>query len=202
MASQAPPTNQPSSNASSTSASTSQPQPPIYLLSNICNLITVRLDSTNYVSWKFQFTSILKAHSLIEFVDGSLECPKVFLRDERGELTAEMNPNHKSWIAQDQAPMTLINATLSPTALAHIIGLNSAREVRLALERRFSSEPLAYNCEGFSWMQEMNFGSSVAMCFQFELELILSLFVVLWCVVDLENRNGLLKENYGTDQVA
>ncbi|KAA8521637.1 hypothetical protein F0562_012310 [Nyssa sinensis] len=139
MASQASPTIQPSSSVIATSASTSHPQPPIYLLSNICNLITMRLDSTNYVSWKFQFTSILKAHSLIEFVDGSLDCPEMFLRNERGELTAEMNPNHKSWIAQDQALMTLINATLSPIALAHIIGLNFAREVWLTLKRRFSS---------------------------------------------------------------
>ncbi|KAA8532888.1 hypothetical protein F0562_032995 [Nyssa sinensis] len=143
MASQASPTDQPSSSAIATSASTSHPQTPIYLLSNICNLITVRLDSTNYVCWKFQFTSILKAHSLIEFVDGSLDCPEMFLRNEKGELTAEINPNHKSWIAQDQALITLINITLSPTALAHIIGLNSAREVWLALERRFSSSSRA-----------------------------------------------------------
>ena len=92
---------------------------PIYLLSNICNLITIRLDSSNYVPWKFQFTAILKAHSLYGFVDGSTECPEEFVRDETGTITSETSLEFRNWIAQDQALMTLINATLSFSFITH-----------------------------------------------------------------------------------
>uniref|UniRef100_A0A5B7C9B1 Uncharacterized protein n=1 Tax=Davidia involucrata TaxID=16924 RepID=A0A5B7C9B1_DAVIN len=126
------------SNTSSSSISTST-QSPIYLLSNICNLITLHLDSTNYVSWKFQISSILRAHSLMGYIDGSLNCPTKFIHDERGRITTTKNPDYHKWITYDQALMTLINATLSSSALTYVIGYSTSKEVWQALERRFSS---------------------------------------------------------------
>lgn len=114
---------------------------PIFLLSNICNLVSIRLDSSNFVLWKFQLTSILKAHKLFGFVDGSLPAPsKVLLRESpEGSATSSdavadptpppPNPKYDDWIAKDHALMTLINATLSLAALAYVVGCSTSKEV-------------------------------------------------------------------------
>ncbi|KAA8535282.1 hypothetical protein F0562_030285 [Nyssa sinensis] len=135
-------TTAPNLNTNSTTSTSATPNPsqsPIFLLSNICNLITTRLDSSNYVAWKFQISSILKAHSLIGYIDGTYPCPNKFVQDERGAATAQINPEYQIWNTQDQALMTLLNATLSQTALSHVIGYSTSREAWLALERRFSA---------------------------------------------------------------
>ncbi|KAA8544909.1 hypothetical protein F0562_019696 [Nyssa sinensis] len=125
--------------ASSTSATPNLTQSPIFLLSNIYNLITTRLDSSNYVAWKFQISSILKVHSLIGYIDGTHPCPSKFIQDERGVGTAQINPDYQIWNTQNQALMTLLNATLSQTALLYVIGYSTSIEAWLALERRFSA---------------------------------------------------------------
>lgn len=47
------------------------------LLSNICNLVSVKLDHSNYMLWKFQITSTLSAYSFLDIVDGSYPCSHV-----------------------------------------------------------------------------------------------------------------------------
>uniref|UniRef100_A0A5B7CDG3 Putative retrovirus-related Pol polyprotein n=1 Tax=Davidia involucrata TaxID=16924 RepID=A0A5B7CDG3_DAVIN len=122
-------------NLNSSSSSASNPsQSPIYLLSNICNLITIRLDATNFIPWKFQISAILRAHSLMGYVDGSYVCPTKFLQS-----TTTENPEYHKWITHDQALMTFLNATLSSSALSQVIGYTTSKEVWQALERRFSS---------------------------------------------------------------
>uniref|UniRef100_A0A2N9HLR0 Reverse transcriptase Ty1/copia-type domain-containing protein n=1 Tax=Fagus sylvatica TaxID=28930 RepID=A0A2N9HLR0_FAGSY len=54
---------------------------PMILLSNITNLVSVKLDQTNYMLWKFQITSTLKAYKLLDVVDGSYPCPEMYNRD-------------------------------------------------------------------------------------------------------------------------
>uniref|UniRef100_A0A9I9EH89 Uncharacterized protein n=1 Tax=Cucumis melo TaxID=3656 RepID=A0A9I9EH89_CUCME len=44
----------------------------LFLLCNICNLVPLCLDSTNFILWKYQVSSILKAHSLFSHIDDSL----------------------------------------------------------------------------------------------------------------------------------
>ncbi|KAA8534445.1 hypothetical protein F0562_031962 [Nyssa sinensis] len=47
--------------------------------------------------------------------------------------------DYQIWNTQDQALMTLLSATLSHTALSHVIGYSTSRQAWLALERRFSA---------------------------------------------------------------
>ncbi|KAA8535057.1 hypothetical protein F0562_030060 [Nyssa sinensis] len=84
-------------------------------------------------------TIVVNAHSLIGYIDGTHQCPNKFIQDVRGAGTAQINPDYQIWNTQDQALMTLLNATLSQTALSHVIGYSTSREAWLALERRFSA---------------------------------------------------------------
>uniref|UniRef100_A0A2N9EJ37 CCHC-type domain-containing protein n=1 Tax=Fagus sylvatica TaxID=28930 RepID=A0A2N9EJ37_FAGSY len=56
-----------SSPANSGSPTLTSIQTPMILLSNISNLVSVKLDQSNYVQWKYQITSILKAYNILGF---------------------------------------------------------------------------------------------------------------------------------------
>lgn len=101
---------------------------PIFFLSNICNLVPVRLDSTHYLFWRFQVESILRAHSLFGLIDGTISCPNKFLPTEKESSSttstvSAVNPEFTKWIAQANALITLINATLSKVALSLVAKL-------------------------------------------------------------------------------
>ena len=55
--------------------------------------------------------------------------------------------------------MTLINATLSPSALAHVVGYQNSKDVWNALERRFSSQSRSNILELKTKLQTISKGS-------------------------------------------
>jgi hypothetical protein len=106
---------------------------PMILLSNITNLVSVKLDQTNYMLWKFQITSTLKAYKLLDVVDGSYPCPEMYNRDTNGNPI--LNSDFIQWDTKDQALISMICATLSPSALALVIGRNQPRESGILWKR-------------------------------------------------------------------
>jgi hypothetical protein len=77
-------------------------QAPLLLLSNMANLMSVKLDSTNFIVWKHQLSSILKAYSMIEFVDGTVQSPSRFLVDTEGNCTTAVNPDFQLYNTRDK----------------------------------------------------------------------------------------------------
>uniref|UniRef100_A0A2N9EX53 Reverse transcriptase Ty1/copia-type domain-containing protein n=1 Tax=Fagus sylvatica TaxID=28930 RepID=A0A2N9EX53_FAGSY len=134
---------EPSMADSSTSNGPQSPSPqlpsPLLLLSNMSNLMSIKLDSLNYMVWKLQLTTILEAYSMIDHIDGSVQKPSQYLVDAEGNLTTRANPSFLSWKKRDKALLTLIYSTLSPPVLSMVVGLNSAQEVWNTLETRFTS---------------------------------------------------------------
>uniref|UniRef100_A0A2N9IH28 Reverse transcriptase Ty1/copia-type domain-containing protein n=1 Tax=Fagus sylvatica TaxID=28930 RepID=A0A2N9IH28_FAGSY len=57
---------------------------PLLLLNNMSNLMSIKLDSVNYMIWKLQLSAILDAYSMIEHLDGSTQQPRQFLVNETG----------------------------------------------------------------------------------------------------------------------
>uniref|UniRef100_A0A2N9F8N5 Integrase catalytic domain-containing protein n=1 Tax=Fagus sylvatica TaxID=28930 RepID=A0A2N9F8N5_FAGSY len=114
-------------------------QSPLMLLSSMSNLMPVKLDSTNFIVWKHQLSSILRAYSMINFVDGTVQSPSRFLVDAEGNSTTTVNPEFQSWDIRDQALLTLINSTLSPSVLPMVVGQDTAQSVWKTLEHRFTS---------------------------------------------------------------
>ena len=95
------------------------------------------------------------AHKLFGLVDGSNPKPVRFLTQTAigafssslSEATnsvqtkrpAQPNPLHDEWIAKDHALITLINATLSPSAHAYIVGCSTSKDIRDTLEKHYLS---------------------------------------------------------------
>ena len=65
---------------------------PSFLISNISNLVSIKLDRHNYLLWRSQFESLLLSHDLMGFVDGSNPCPEKFARDNEKKLTSTISP--------------------------------------------------------------------------------------------------------------
>uniref|UniRef100_A0A2N9IXK6 Retrotransposon Copia-like N-terminal domain-containing protein n=1 Tax=Fagus sylvatica TaxID=28930 RepID=A0A2N9IXK6_FAGSY len=62
---------------------------PLLLLNNMSNLMSIKLDSMNYMLWKLQISAILDAYSMIEHLDGSTQQPRQFIITEDGDQDLE-----------------------------------------------------------------------------------------------------------------
>jgi hypothetical protein len=91
---------------------------PVILLSSITNLVSVKLDHSNYMLWKFQICSTLSAYALFDIIDGTYPCPDKYYKDSDGILSLQVNPEYLQWCAKDQALISMISATLSQSALS------------------------------------------------------------------------------------
>jgi FtsZ-binding cell division protein ZapB len=109
---------------------------PLLLLNNMSNLMSIKLDSVNYMVWKLQISAILDAYSMIEHLDGSTQQPRQFLIDEAG--IQFVNPAFLIWKKKDKALLTLIYSTLSSPVLAMVVGSTTSQEVWNRLEEKFT----------------------------------------------------------------
>ena len=143
---------EPESMASSTptSTTTSPPQTiatvtatqspsPLLLLSNMSNLMSIKLDYTNYIPWRHWLITIIEAYSFIEHIDGSTSQPIQYLLDAQGNLTSNVNLEFLTWRIKDKALLSLINSTLTPQVFSLVVGTTTSREVWNTLEQRFTS---------------------------------------------------------------
>lgn len=85
--------------------------------------------------------------------------PFEFISDNEGNHTKEPNPKFLHWVQQDQNVLCWINATLSESILAHVVGLSSAQDVWVALERRFASFSRSYIIRLKTQLQTIKKGS-------------------------------------------
>jgi transposase InsO family protein len=103
----------------------------------MANLMSTKLDSTNYMIWKLQISAILEAYSMIDHLDSSNPPPCPFLFTDAGTQSA--NPPFLMWKKRDKALLTLLYSTLSSPVLAMVVGLSTSLEVWNTLEERFTS---------------------------------------------------------------
>ena len=112
---------------------------PLLLLSNMSNMMTVKLDNSNYIIWKRQISMVMETYSMIELLDETPFVLEKFLKNLSGSITTVLNPNYLVWKSKEKALLTFISSTLTPLVLAITVGCSSALEVWKVLENRFSS---------------------------------------------------------------
>ena len=100
------------------------------------NLMSTKLDSTNYMIWKLQISTILDAYSVIDHLDSSTTQPRQVLVIETG--IQSVNPAFLIWQRRDKALLSLLYSTLSSPVLTTIVGLSTSQEVWDKLEERFT----------------------------------------------------------------
>ena len=76
---------------------------------------------------------------MLEYIEGYNTCPQKFLIRELGAVTTQISYVYSQWQARDKALMSLISATLSPSAHSLVIGQSSAHGMRTVLLKRYTS---------------------------------------------------------------
>jgi hypothetical protein len=79
--------------------------------------LPVKLTPDNYLFWRAQIAPLLRSHSLECFVDGTCPCP------------SPAHPSHRLWIAQDQAILSALQASLSEGVAGLVLFATTARDV-------------------------------------------------------------------------
>jgi hypothetical protein len=93
--------------------------------------LPVRLTPDNYLFWRAQVVPLLRSHSLECFVDGTCPCPP------------PTHPSYRLWIAQDQAILSALQASLSEGVAGLVLFASTSRDVWVTLENNFSSQSSA-----------------------------------------------------------
>ena len=112
-------------------------QSPLMLLNNMSNLMSTKLDNSNYMIWKLQISAILDAYLVLDHLDGSTAQPNPFLVTEAS--VQSVNPVFIAWKNKDKTLLTLLFSTLSFTILAMVVSKSISQEVWNTLEERFTS---------------------------------------------------------------
>uniref|UniRef100_A0A2N9JAC3 Retrotransposon Copia-like N-terminal domain-containing protein n=1 Tax=Fagus sylvatica TaxID=28930 RepID=A0A2N9JAC3_FAGSY len=95
---------------------------PLLLLNNMSNLMSIKLDSMNYMLWKLQISAILDAYSMIEHLDGSTQQPRQFIITEDGDQT--LNPAFLIWRKKGQGITDLASFNTVFSSTCHGCGIN------------------------------------------------------------------------------
>ena len=111
---------------------------PLLLLSNMANIMTIKLDNTNYIVWKHQITMVLETYSLFELIKEPQLIPDKYLKDLSSLYIAMVNPDFLMWKSKEKALLIFMSSTLTPSILALTIGCSLALEVWKVLDNRFS----------------------------------------------------------------
>ena len=92
------------------------------------HLLPVKLGTDNYLSWRAQVLPLLRSRYLEGYVDGSIPCPPPH------------HPAYHTWVAQDQAILSAIQSSLTPSVSSMVIFAATSREAWAALHTSFASQ--------------------------------------------------------------
>jgi hypothetical protein len=105
----------------------------------------VKLTPDNYLLWRAQVLSLLRSYHLDGYVDGSIPCPSVVvhLTTVDGTPRPVTNPAYRQWTAQDQAILSAIQSSLTPSVAGMVLFAATSRDAWTTLDSSFSSQTMA-----------------------------------------------------------
>jgi hypothetical protein len=105
----------------------------------------VKLTPDNYLLWRAQVLPLLRSYYLDGYVDGTLPCPSAFvqLTTADGHPLPVANPAYRQWTAQDQAILSAIQSSLTPSVAGMVLFATTSRDAWSTLEASFSSQTMA-----------------------------------------------------------
>jgi hypothetical protein len=110
-----------------------------YTFPNVSHIVSIKLDSGNYIRWLMQIEHVLKANELLGIIDGTEPCPPIQVPASADKDEQVPNPAYSLWVKKDQSILGWINATLTETVLSTIYGLCTSHEVWRFLAIWFAS---------------------------------------------------------------
>jgi hypothetical protein len=95
---------------------------------NVTAQAPVKLNSTNYLSWRLQFQTLFIGYDLQGYIDGTKPCPSQYLPTNTDNPTTQtLNPEYHTWIRQYQLILNAIIGSITPTIIPFIARATTAR---------------------------------------------------------------------------
>ncbi|KAL5723010.1 hypothetical protein ACHQM5_006458 [Ranunculus cassubicifolius] len=120
--------------------------------------VTVKLDDENFLIWKKQIFSILKALEITEYLDSTVSPPDAeVLNTETNTKTP--NPSYLQWRKSDQTLLTFLQATFSIPLLARTPTFDSSLELFTYLENAFTAQISSRTHQLLTQLQQIQRGT-------------------------------------------
>jgi hypothetical protein len=101
-------------------------------------VISIKLDGTNFLAWSAQLLPLFRSYGLMGIVDGSDLCPPQFSSEEH-KVQGITNSAYMAWQYKDQTILGWIISSLTPSVVSTIYGLETSRLAWQALGARFAA---------------------------------------------------------------
>lgn len=104
--------------------------------------VSEKLTRENFLIWKAQILPAIKAAKLLGILNGSVKEPVEIIeviKDDKSKMIVP-NPEHDTWIAQDQQVLGYLLNSLTKEVLAQVATVPSAAAVWTALEGMYCAQ--------------------------------------------------------------
>ncbi|OVA07875.1 hypothetical protein BVC80_1105g19 [Macleaya cordata] len=128
-------------------------------LTSLANIIPIKLNNENYLTWKTLFLPVLKKYKILDLVDGSRPCPPQFLTTQ-DRAANSINPAYENWNDDDQTLLLWIHSTISDSVIPYVVGSTNSKDLWQSLEKRFSVSSSSHAIQLRTRLQELKKGTS------------------------------------------
>ncbi|CAA0824703.1 Unknown protein, partial [Striga hermonthica] len=104
-------------------------------------LISSKLNETNYLVWHQQTLAAIKGYGLYQYISPNQKIPEEILQEESSEPS--QNPEYLLWIRQDQILASWLLSSLTEPILVTTVGLTTSKQIWDSLQISFASQSKA-----------------------------------------------------------
>ncbi|OVA16053.1 hypothetical protein BVC80_8993g8 [Macleaya cordata] len=177
------------SSAASTPSSSSSPSFPF---SQPHQIITVKLDRSNFLLWHAQFLPFLQGYDLEGYVDGSNPCPPQKLNN------GSPNPAHSTWRKQDKILLGWLMSSLTDYVLSTVVRYSTSADVWADLNRSFASKSEVHLLHMKKELQNIKKGSRSMQDYITHAKMLADSLAASDCeVTDCELQHSILSATFG-----
>ncbi|MCL7024622.1 hypothetical protein MKW94_017657 [Papaver nudicaule] len=108
-------------------------------LTDMINMISFKLDETNYLIWRSIMQSSLESQDMFRYVDPMVPIPPAETLDS---ITNKLipNPAYEEWVKTDRYVLSEMERTITEPILSQLSGLKTSRDVYNHLEKSYFDE--------------------------------------------------------------
>ena len=128
------------------SSSHNTPSPTQHITSSTYIFTTpIKLNQNNFILWRSQVISSIRANELEGFIDGSHICPpRVFINLEQDQtIVTTPNPEYQVWKKQDHILLSWLLSSLIEEVLDTVVDCSTSLEVWTTLSNQFGARTRA-----------------------------------------------------------
>lgn len=114
-------------------------QPPTSISPSFSHIVTIKLNSDNYLLWQVQIFAYFRGQDLYFYIDGTNYAPPTSLSTSSTDSNPKPNPTYQTWKRINQVILSILFSSLLEYVIGHVISPTTSRDLWKTLESVFSS---------------------------------------------------------------